>query len=136
MRTFIIIKPDAIHRGLIGKIISRFEDACFEISGIRLLHQDKAWFAAMYPHLKDTFVRLPMQDFMLSRPLVGIVLNGYDAVTRVRLMVGRTDSTQAKPGTIRGDYGNSPIRFNCVHASDSQEAVSQEIALFFGDNDG
>jgi nucleoside-diphosphate kinase len=133
MKTFVIIKPDAIGRGLIGKIISRFEDAGLTIRDIKLTRKSTGWFDRMYPHLNGN-VRSNMYTFMLHTPLIGIVLSGHDAIKRVRRMVGVTDSTVAAIGTIRGDFGCHPIRYNCIHASDSTAAGIQEIDLFFGDN--
>ena len=133
MRTFVIIKPDAIYHKLIGKIISRFEYADFKIKRIEMLQKDSTWFGQMYSHLTgDVYVK--MQNFMLGAPLIGIIFEGPDAVAQVRQMIGCTDSFQAALGTIRGDFGRHPIRFNCVHASDNGAAVTKEIALFFGDN--
>lgn len=135
MHTFVIIKPDSTKRGLIGRIISRFEDADFEIFSMRILQKDKTWFFRMYGHLSGSVYR-DMENFMLSQPIVGIILKGRDAVNRARKMIGCTDSSETDPGTIRGDFGSHPIRFNCVHASDSKEAVTKEILLFFGDTRG
>ncbi len=135
MRTFILLKPDSIHYKLIGAIISRFEDADFEIKRIEMLQKDNIWFDSMYSHLTGD-VQRDMRAFMLGEPLLGIILEGLDAVERVRKMIGCTDSFRADLGTIRGDFGRHPILFNCIHGSDSEETVAREIRLFFGDNDG
>jgi len=132
-KTFVIIKPDAIQRGLIGKIISRFENIEFSIVKIEMKQMDEIWYNRMYCHLS----RIPYEQnekFMLSAPIIGIVIKGVRAIDRTRRMIGNTVSALANPGTIRGDYGMCPTRFNCIHASDSEVAVNKEIALFFGEN--
>lgn len=135
MKTFVIIKPDAVHKGLIGKIITRFEDAKFAIKRIEMCVQNDYWFNEMYNHLSgDVYDNTKI--FMLSRPLIGLILEGHDTIKRVRLMVGNTNSSIAAPGTIRSDYGSYPTRFNCVHASDCVFAVGKEVRLFFGDDYG
>lgn len=130
-KTFVIIKPDAISRGLIGKIISRFEDKCLEIVAIELKQKDETWCQLHYKHLSGSIYK-NLEHFMLVSPLIGIVLEGPDVIRTVRIMVGSTDGLMAEPGTIRGDFGTHPIRYNIVHAADSYEAVDREINLFFG----
>lgn len=129
-RTLIIIKPDAIKRKLIGKIISRLEDADLKITRMEMKQKNSEWFEEMYPHLEGE-VYQKMREFITYTPLIGIVLEGPYAVERIRRMIGNTSSVLAAPGTIRGDFGSHPIRYNCVHASDSVDEVEKEIALFF-----
>jgi nucleoside-diphosphate kinase len=131
MKTFVIIKPDAIERGLIGRIISRFEDADFQITRMSMRMKNGLWFDRMYSHLEGTvFTR--MRNFMIHCDLIGIVLEGERVIARVRSIIGCTDSVRATPGTIRGDFGSSlEIRYNCVHASDSEENATREIELFW-----
>lgn len=126
--TFVIIKPDSIDRGIIGKIISRFEDKNLKITSIFSRVKDDNWYRSMYPHrAKDK----EMEMFLTDTLLIGIVLVGFDAIRVVRQMVGATDSSYAQPGTIRGDFGRTDrIMYNCVHASDSTENVIGELALF------
>ncbi|KKN17634.1 hypothetical protein LCGC14_0963860 [marine sediment metagenome] len=130
-KTFVIIKPDAISRGLIGKIISRFEDKCLKIVAIEMMEKDYLWCRLHYESISG-YVYRKLEEFMLSAPLIGIVLEGPDVIRVVKIMVGSTDSLLAEPGTIRGDYGLQPIRYNVVHAADSPMAVEREIKLFFG----
>ena len=134
-KTFVIIKPDAITRGLIGKIISRFEDKCLEIVAIEMKQQDETWCRPHYQHIFGP-IYIELEEFMLNAPLIGIVLTGPDVIETVRTMVGSTDSLLAEPGTIRGDFGTAPVRYNVVHAAHSNKAVEREIKLFFGERQG
>lgn len=134
-KTFVIIKPDAISRGLIGKIISRFEDKCLEIVAIELKQKDETWCRLHYEHITGAIYH-SLEDFMLFGPIIGIVLKGPEVIETVKKMTGPTNSLWAEPGTIRGDYGTHPIRYNIVHAADSHEAVEREIKLFFGESQG
>ncbi len=139
MRTFVIIKPDAIARGLVGKIISRFEQRSmfFEFVAIRI--KDAVWCKQQYNKvlLACESGRLDMQiyerleDFMVGSPLLGIILGGDSVIDRVRYMIGPTNCLDAFPGTIRGDFGEESGCHNLVHSSDSEEAVDREIKLFF-----
>lgn len=134
-KTFVIIKPDTVKRGLIGRIISRFEDANFQITKMEMRRKDFVWFDLMYPHLTGD-VYQDMKDFMPDSFLVGVVLESAYVVERVRRMIGGTNSVLADLGTIRGDFGSYPVRYNCIHASDDATVVENEIALFFdGDTD-
>lgn len=132
-KTFVIIKPDAISRGLIGKIISRFEDKFLRIVAIEQKQMDERWCQIHYGHIRGAIYH-SLEEFMLTGPIIGIVLEGPDAVSVVRGMAGPTNSLSAEPGTIRGDFGTHPIRYNLVHTADSHEAVEREIKLFFGEN--
>lgn len=133
-QTLVIIKPDAIEKGIVGKIITRFERKGFLIKRIGSRQKNATWCRSMYSHLyrrPDIFV--PLCKFMTIQPIIGIILEGPFIVETVRRMIGETDSRAADPGTIRGDYGTFPIRFNCVHASDNSEKAKYEIELFFND---
>lgn len=131
MRTFVMIKRDAIVRGLIGRIISRFEDADLDIINIRMCRKNGTWFAKMYGHLEGSVYR-DMLEFMTMGPIIGISVSGARTVERVRKIVGVTDSVQSAIGTIRGDFGNGvALRYNCVHASDSEENADKEIEFFW-----
>ena len=134
-KTFVIIKPDAICRGLIGKIISRFEDKRLEIVAIEMKQKDKTWCQLHYAHITGA-IYISLEEFMLSSPLIGIVLKGPDVTSTVQKMVGETNSLSAVPGTIRGDYGSRPVRYNVVHAAHSHKITEHEIKLFFGENQG
>lgn len=128
--TFIIIKPDAVRRGLVGEIISRFEKKGFLLDGLTLRHLDIDWCKKQYGHLNGEIFNNNAAH-MISGPVIGIILQGFKAITVVRQMVGCTDSTKALLGTIRGDFGTLPICENLIHASDSPKAVEREIELFY-----
>lgn len=129
--TFVIIKPDALERGLLGRIISRIEDAYLRISVIQERHKTIEWAAQHYAHLRNELFFSNLVKFMTSRSLVGFVVSGEHAIKRMRTLVGATKSWEAAPGTIRGDWGNSPAMYNLIHVSDSQEAAQRELELFF-----
>jgi nucleoside-diphosphate kinase len=129
-QTFIILKPDCIERGLIGKIINRFEDKFLRIIRMEMRWKNSDWCKKHYGHLENEVYK-DQEEFMLCAPTIGIVLMGPDAVSVVRWMVGCTDSNEATPGTIRGQYGTNPVRYNLVHASDSIEAAEDEIEWYF-----
>ncbi len=137
MKTFVIIKPDAVYRRLVGEILSRFEQAGMPIFRIETRRKNEKWFNRQYYHLigrlsPDYFEE--MAAFMVNHPLIGVILKGD--INKVRLMVGATNCFEAAPGTIRGDFGNTNDYCNLIHASDSEEAVGEEIQLFFrSDND-
>ena len=132
MNVFVIIKPDAIMRGLVGRIISRFENKELYITRIEIRHKNAAWCREHYAHLSDE-IYVKLGYFMTSNSLIGIIFNGERALEIARQLVGITDSVRAVPGTIRGDYGSTPILRNIIHVSDSLEATKREIELFFND---
>jgi len=131
-RTLAIIKPDAVHRRLIGKIISRFEDKGLEIVGLKMtvISEDLAKKNYSVHEGKDYFEKLV--KFMTSGPVVMLVLKGMNAIEVTRRLMGSTSGHEADPGTIRGDYAISG-RFNLIHGSDSVESAEREISLFFDD---
>ena len=131
-RTLLLIKPDAVERGLIGKIISRFEDKGLKITGIKMLRVDLALLEEHYSHLKDKPYFPRIVEFMMSAPIVAVCIEGIDSVSIARSMCGVTNSREASPGTIRGDMSMS-IRSNLVHASDSIETAEIELKRFFRD---
>ncbi len=137
MKTFVILKPDAIYRCLVGKILSQFEQVGMRIFRIEKRHKDEKWFNRQYYHLigklHPAYLK-NMAAFMVDQPLIGVILLGD--IAKVRLMIGATNCLEAAPGTIRGDFGRNSDYENLIHASDSEEAVNKEIQLFFrSDND-
>lgn len=129
-RTLVLIKPDAVGRGLIGRILGRFEARGLVIEALVLRRMDADLAAAHYAeHLEKGFYP-SLKEFMTSGPLVASVVSGDQAVEVVRAMVGATDGRKAAPGTIRGDLSLSH-QFNLVHASDSTDSAKREIALWF-----
>ncbi len=130
MSAFIIIKPDASMRGLVGRIISRFEDRELLITRMEMRHKNAEWCREHYFHLSD-HIYSNVEYAMTNDNLIGIVLGGGHALEVARQLVGATDSVEAVPGTIRGDFGSTPILRNVIHVSDSKENTDREIELFF-----
>lgn len=133
-RTLVLLKPDCVQRRLMGRIISRFEDKGLNIIGMKMIrvtqelarkhyaeHVHKSW----YPSL---------EEFITAGPLVAMVVEGPEAIRVVRDMVGATNSLNATPGTIRGDFGCSR-QMNLVHASDGPESAARELAIFFREDE-
>jgi nucleoside-diphosphate kinase len=133
-RTLILIKPDAIGRGLIGKIITRFEEKGLKLAGIKFLKLTDALLNEHYSHLADKPFFGGTKRFMQLIPVVAICLEGLECVETVRRLCGITKSREAAPGTIRGDWAMS-IQANLVHASDSLETAEKEVARFFNDSE-
>ncbi|GAA2755451.1 nucleoside-diphosphate kinase [Actinopolymorpha rutila] len=129
-RTLVLIKPDAVRRGLVGEILSRYERKGLAPVTLELRTIDGAMADAHYAeHVEKAFYP-PLRDFVTSGPLVAAVLEGDQAVEVVRLLNGATDARKAAAGTVRGDLALSN-RENLVHGSDSPESAAREIALWF-----
>lgn len=129
-RTFVMIKPDAVERRLVGEIISRFERKGFRIVAMKQIKMTKEQAEELYsPHKEKPFFR-DLVNFATRGPVVVMVLEGDSAIDVVRLMIGSTDGRKAAPGTIRGDYALD-IQENVVHASDSKESFEREHRIFF-----
>jgi len=129
-KTLILIKPDAVQRGLIGEIISRVERKGLKIVALKMLHFDQELARRHYAeHIEKPFYPI-LEQYMTSSPVLAMVVSGPDAISVVRLMVGLTNGLIAPPGTIRGDFSTSN-RLNLVHASDSETAACREVATFF-----
>lgn len=129
-RTLVLIKPDAVRRGLVGEVVGRFERKGLTIEAMVLRTMDRALADVHYAeHLEKGFYP-PLREFMTGGPLVAMVLSGDQAVDVVRLLAGGTDGRAAAAGTIRGDLSLSN-RENLVHASDSADSAKREIALWF-----
>ncbi len=129
-RTLILIKPDAVARGLVGRIIQRFEDKGLTILGLKQCIVDAELAEAHYAVHKGKPFYEPLLEFITAGPLTAVVVEGIEAIAVVRTLVGPTFGREAPPGTIRGDFGMSK-RFNLIHASDSPEAADEEIRRFF-----
>jgi nucleoside-diphosphate kinase len=129
-RTLILIKPDAIQRGLTGRIITRFEEKGLKLAGIKLMTLSNELLNEHYSHLADKPFFPGTVKFMQSTPVVAICLEGLDAVETVRRLCGITKAREAAPGTIRGDWAMS-VQANLVHASDSMETAAAEVTRFF-----
>ncbi len=131
-RTLILVKPDAVQRGLIGEVLGRLEARGLRIVGLRLVHVDEALARRHYAEHDGKPFFAGLVDYITSSPLVAAVLEGPDAIAAARQTMGATRPTEAAPGTIRGDLGLDVGR-NLVHGSDGPESAEREIALFFGD---
>ena len=131
-RSLVLIKPDAVRRGLVGEIISRFERKGLVVEQLVLRTMDAALADRHYAdHVEKAFYP-PLKTFMTSGPLVALVISGDEVIEVVRAMIGATDGRKAAAGTIRGDLSLSN-RENLVHASDSPESAKRELALWFPD---
>ncbi len=133
-RTLILLKPDAIQRGLVGSITGRFERKGLKIVGLKMLQMDSKFAKEHYAHLADKPFYPDLEKFVTEHPIVAMVVEGKDAVEVVRLIVGPTNATKAPGGTIRGDFSNSTSR-NVIHASDSKETAKKEVKRFFKENE-
>jgi len=129
-RTLIIFKPDAMNRNLVGRILSRFENKGLRIAGLKLQQSPREQVEKHYEVHKDKPFYGSLVGFMTSGPVIVGVLEGPEAITVVRNMLGATHGRKAAPGTIRGDYGMDQ-QFNLVHASDGPDTARTEIELFF-----
>ncbi|MEE8636998.1 MAG: nucleoside-diphosphate kinase [Dehalococcoidia bacterium] len=129
-RSLVIIKPDALQRGLAGEIISRLEKKGLKIVGMKMLHMDRNRAQRHYAIHKGKAFFNDLVEFITSSPIIAIVFQGKNAVGIIRQTMGETDPAKASSGTIRGDLGIE-IGHNLVHGSDSLENASGEIDLFF-----
>lgn len=129
-QTFIILKPSAIKRSLVGDVLTRFQRKGLVIAGIKMMQLDEAILRVHYAHLVDRPFFPSLVKSMTSTPVIVMVLEGKDVVNVVRAMVGATNCRAAAPGTIRGDFGMSGQE-NIIHASDSPENAVIEINRFF-----
>jgi len=128
--SLVVIKPSAVRRKLVGKILNEFEEDDFELVDIKMkrLTREEAEYLYDVHKGKDFFE--PLIEYMISGPVVAFLLKGKDAIKRVREKIGATDPKEAKPGTVRAKYGLNK-RQNAVHAVDSQERLRHEIKVFF-----
>lgn len=130
-RTLVLLKPDAVRRGLVGEIIARYERKGLRIRAMQLRHVDADLAAKHYAEHVDAPYYPAVEAFITCGPVVALALEGENAITIVRAMHGATDPSEARPGTVRGDYSLS-TRMNLVHASDSPKSAQRELALWFG----
>jgi nucleoside-diphosphate kinase len=129
-RTLVVIKPDAVQRKLIGRILARFEEKGLRIAAMKLVHVSEQTARELYrPHEGKHFYE-PLVEFLTAAPAAALVIEGLDAISVVRKTLGKTTGREAEPGTIRGDFGMSQ-RYNLVHGSDSPESAEREIHLLF-----
>ncbi len=133
-RTFVMIKPDGVQRGLIGEIISRFEKKGLKIIAMKMVDVDRDLAERHYGVHKGKPFFEPTVEYIISSPVVAMVLVGDNAISMVRNMMGKTNPIEASPGTIRGDYGQI-IGRNIVHGSDGPDTAAFEIDLWFDENE-
>ena len=129
-RTFALLKPDAVQRGLAGQILSRFERRGLKIVGLKLMRVPRQLAESYYAEHKGKPFYEPLMAYITSGPVIAMVLEGDGAVAIVRKMMGKTNSAEAEPGTIRGDFALT-IGRNVIHGSDSLESAKREIGFFF-----
>jgi nucleoside-diphosphate kinase len=129
-RTLVILKPDAVQRGLLGRIIARFENKGLVPAGMKLMHVSRDLAERLYAVHKGKPFHPGLIDYITSGPVVVMVLAGPRAIEVARKLMGKTFGYEADPGTIRGDFGLSTT-YNLVHGSDSPETAATEIAIFF-----
>ena len=128
--TLIILKPDAVQRGFMGRIVSRFEDKGFQVVGCKMMQISPELAATHYEAHKARPFYPGLVRFMTSSPVLVLALRANDEIAISRAMMGATFGSKANPGTIRGDFGVSNS-FNLIHGSDSPEAAERELKLFF-----
>jgi nucleoside-diphosphate kinase len=133
-KTLILIKPDAIQRGLVGEIMSRFEKKGLKLIGCKMMSLDEALLREHYAHIADKPFFPGVANFMSSSPVIAMCWEGLEAVNAVRLIVGITKAREADGGTIRGDFAMS-VSCNVIHASDSEETAAKEVPRFFNSDE-
>ncbi|MHC4446509.1 MAG: nucleoside-diphosphate kinase [Planctomycetota bacterium] len=132
--TLIILKPDAVQRGLCGRILARFEDKGLQVVGLRLIQVGRPLAEQLYAVHKAKPFYEGLVRFITSSPVLVAAMRGVGAVGICRRLMGATFGSKAEPGTIRGDFGVSNS-FNLIHGSDSPESAARELGLFFGTDD-
>lgn len=133
-KTLVLIKPDAIQRGLTGEVLHRFERKGLKIVGMKMMSLDEAILREHYSHIADKPFFPGVSAFMSSTPVIVLCLEGLEVVSAVRKIVGITKAREAEAGSIRGDFAMS-VACNVVHASDTVENAMAEVKRFFKDDD-
>lgn len=132
--TLSIIKPDAVSKNVIGKVIERFEDAGLKIVASKMIKLDKEKASGFYAEHEGKAFFEKLVNYMISGPVIVQVIFGENAILKNRELMGNTDPSKADPGTIRADFADS-IDANAVHGSDSEESAKREISYFFKDDE-
>ena len=136
--SLILFKPDAVAKSIVGTVLERFEKAGFRIRGMKMMRLSDELLNEHYAHIADKPFFPEVRGFMQETPVVAMAIEGDDVINRVRDLLGPTDSTQADPGTIRGDFGfkdgDAKMR-NVCHASDGPETATAELKRFFADGE-
>jgi nucleoside-diphosphate kinase len=133
-RTLVLLKPDAVQRRLVGRVISRFEEKGLKIVGLKLMRVTRELAERHYAEHREKPFFGELVSFITSSPIVAMVVEGPGAIDEVRRLMGKTNPREAAPGTIRGDWGLS-ITMNLVHGSDSPASAAREIPIFFTDEE-
>ena len=128
--TLVLLKPDTVQRGLIGQIVSRFENKGLKIVGMKLMTLSDAIVAEHYDFLADKPFFPGIKAYMTSAPVVAMAISGSNVIKTVRMLTGATNPAEALPGSIRGDFALT-IDANIIHASDSEETAAVELKRFF-----
>ena len=132
--TLILIKPDGVNRGLVGKVINKLESTGLKIIGMKLLLIDEKLASNHYEEHKDKPFFSSLVDFITSSPVVALALNGENAIQKTRTMMGVTNPLESSPGTIRGDFGLT-VEKNIIHGSANEKDASRELSLYFNSNE-
>lgn len=133
-KTFIMVKPDGVQRGLVGEIVKRFEEKGFKLAGAKLMQVSEDLAKEHYKeHVERPFFG-ELVDFITSGPVFAMVWQGENVITTARNMIGATNPEDATPGSIRGDYAVT-VGKNIIHGSDSEESAAREINLFFNEDE-
>jgi nucleoside-diphosphate kinase len=133
-RTFLMVKPDGVQRGLIGEMVSRFERKGLKLIAAKLMQVPLETAKRHYAEHEGKEFYQPLLDFITSGPVFAMVWEGDDAVAHCRQLIGKTNALEASPGTIRSDYAIH-TRFNLIHGSDSRESAEREISNFFREDE-
>lgn len=132
-QTYIMLKPDALQRGLAGEILSRIEKKGYHLVRCELRTLDEPILREHYAHIADKPFFPDMLEYMTSGPVLAMIVEGENAIKGMRILMGATKFEEATAGTIRGDYGSSTTK-NLIHGSDSEETAAIEIKRFFPDH--
>ncbi len=131
-KTLVLIKPDGVARNLVGVCLTAFENTGLKITRLKMLQMTREKAELFYAQHKDAYFYEEILEYVVSGPIVALVLEGVGAIKRARRVLGATDPNEAVQGTIRFQYGET-IRRNTVHGSDSEEATNREIKIIFDD---
>jgi nucleoside-diphosphate kinase len=129
-RSLIMLKPGVLQRRLVGKVLARFEEKGLNIIALKMIQMSKAMVEAHYAEHQGKDFYAKLVDYTLSGPVIAAVIEGNEAISVIRKLVGPTNLKDSQPGTIRGDF-SAQTRLNIVHASDSPESAEREMNLFF-----
>ena len=131
-KTYIMLKPDAMERGLVGEILARIERKGYKIEQIKTMQLDEPILREHYAHIVDKPFFPPTVEYMTSGPVLAMVVEGENVIQGMRTLMGPTKNEDAMPGTIRGDFASSTT-YNVIHGSDAPETAEAEIRRFFGE---